>query len=168
MEANLSTTWLRRLMILAALLIGLLSGGNFDRSTVAMPAWEMLGPAAWADFSRQADLGNGRAVYPILAFAGTLACCGASLVFLLAGRSQRKSGPPILGSAIAMVASIPASLKAAPYMLSLADTPDNDLHALRTAFSGFEFWGRWQGILHICAFLLALIAIAALGVEQNH
>jgi hypothetical protein len=154
-------------MILAALLIGLLSGGNFDRATVAMPAWQTLGPAAWADFSRQADLGNGRAIYPMLAFAGTLACCGAAVLFLLTGRLQRKAGAPILGSATAMLASIPISLEAVPYMMSLHRTKDGDLQGLRAAFAGFEFWGRWQGILHIFAFLFTLIAIAALGAKQD-
>jgi hypothetical protein len=42
----------RALLIAATVLSGLLAGGNVDRAIVAMPAWEQVGAAAWAEFSR--------------------------------------------------------------------------------------------------------------------
>ena len=47
------------LLIFAAFVGGLLTGGNVDRAFVAMPARAQTGAFAWVQFSRHADLGNG-------------------------------------------------------------------------------------------------------------
>jgi len=48
----------------ATLADGLLAGGDIDRWIVGMPAWEAVGVAGWANYSRLADLGNGFVLYP--------------------------------------------------------------------------------------------------------
>jgi len=57
------------LLVPATLLGGVLAGSALDRVIVAGPAWHALGAAAWAEFSRHADLGTGRIAYPVEAIA---------------------------------------------------------------------------------------------------
>src|SRR5258708_37424001 len=52
-----TTNYVLGLIVLAAFLNGLLTGGNVDRLLIASPAWERVGFEAWAEFSRNADLG---------------------------------------------------------------------------------------------------------------
>jgi hypothetical protein len=160
---NKTGVWMLGLIIAATILNGLLAGGNVDRALVAMPAWHQTGLTGWADFSRNADLGNGRAVYPIMAISGTLLTLAAFLVFLRTGRSPRRAMWPLFIAAALMLVSLPVSFKAAPFMLSLRHVSNDDVAALGTAFAGFEFWGRLQGILHVAAFCANLWSIAAVS-----
>ena len=52
-------------LVVAATVIGGLFSSLLDRALVATPAWRHLGVHAWADYSRHANLGTGRIVYPI-------------------------------------------------------------------------------------------------------
>lgn len=55
-----------RLLLGAAIVVsGILAGTVFDRVVVGGPAWHSLGAEAWAQYSRQADLGTGLVVYPV-------------------------------------------------------------------------------------------------------
>ena len=68
--------------VAATIVNGLLAGGNVDRAIVARPAWGQIGFAAWADYSRHADLGNGQWFYPVMALGGTLLSVLAAILFL--------------------------------------------------------------------------------------
>src|SRR6266568_3222985 len=65
----MNTDILRNLLVLAALLGGILVGGGVDRIVVGFPAWRA---AAWAKYSRGADLGNGSIFYPVVAIGHTV------------------------------------------------------------------------------------------------
>lgn len=160
---TMSAYWLRGLTIAAVVVNGLLAGGNLDRTLVATPAWREIGPGAWADFSRHADLGRGQVVYPLLALGGTALVIAAAVLFLLAGRVPSSATWPILLAAIAMLIALPLSLLATPYMQSIRTINDNNNDALAHAFSGFAFWGFTQGVAHLIAFSAGVRAILALN-----
>ena len=138
--------------IAATILNGLLTGGNVDRSFVAMPAWQQVGFAAWATFSQHADLGTGQLLYPFMAFGGMFLTLLAAILVKTTGSQRWKRILPFFLAAICMVVSLPFSFKAAPFMLSLRHINNQNTVALQQAFLGFEFWGRLQGFLHLIAF----------------
>ena len=70
-----------------------------------MPAWHRTGLAGWADFNRNADLGNGRAVYPVMPISGTTLSIAVFVLFLWAGRL------PLSLAAALMLVSLPVSFK---------------------------------------------------------
>jgi hypothetical protein len=155
------TNWILGLIIAATIINGLLGGGNVDRALVAMPAWHQTGFVGWANFSRNADLGSGQVVYPIMAISGTLLSITAFILFLWLGRSPHCAAIPLFIAAALMLVSLPISFKAAPFMLSLRHMGNEDVAALGHAFAGFEFWGRLQGVLHVAAFCANLWSIAS-------
>lgn len=60
--------------------------GTMNRTLVEMPSWRHLGVAAWAAFSRGADLGSGRIIYPIAGIGGLGLILAAAVVFRLGRR----------------------------------------------------------------------------------
>jgi len=161
-----TSTWILGLTVAAAVVNGLLAGGNVDRALVAMPAWREVGLSHWADFSRHADLGRGQLIYPAMAIGGTLFSLSAAILFgWLHGRPHGALWLVVAGATL-MIVSLPISFKAAPFMLSLRHINDSETVALSRAFDGFEFWGREQGILHVLAFGANLGAMIALTRAQ--
>ena len=77
------------------------------------------------------------------------------------GRSARGAAVPIILAAALMLAALPFSLAATPYILSLRHIGLTDLTSLETAYVGAHFWGRLQGIFHLAAFAADLWSIAA-------
>jgi hypothetical protein len=126
-------------MIAATIINGLLAGGNVDRALIAMPAGHQTGLVGWADFSRNADLGNGQVVYPVMAISGTMLSITVFILFLWAGRSSRCATLPLFLAAALMLVSLPVSFKTAPFMLSPRHISNEDVAALGHAFEGFEF-----------------------------
>jgi len=159
--------WILGLVIAAAVLNGLLAGGNVDRALVAMPAWREVGMSNWADFSRHADLGHGQFIYPAMAIGGTLLSLSAAILFSLFNGRPRGALWLIVAGAALMIISLPISFKAAPFMLSLRHIANSDAVALSRAFAGFEFWGRGQGLLHLLAFSANLGTMIALTRAQG-
>jgi hypothetical protein len=159
--------WILGLILTASILDGLLSGGNVDRLLVATPAWNHLGPTAWAEYSRYADLGYGIIVYPTMAICGTAASVFAAIIFVRDARSVRGVGFPIVLAAVLMLAALPLSLLATPFMLSLRHIDDGNWPALASAFSGAHYWGRLQAIFHVAAFFANLWSIAAVAGRNN-
>ena len=103
---------------------GLLAGGNVDRAFVAMPAWEQVGPIAWGQFSRQADLGNGLLLYPLEAFGTTLLALAAAISFHFDGVASRKIAPPRYSAALLCIAG--SSSRSKPRRSCLvSETPTN-------------------------------------------
>ena len=152
------------LVTIAALVNGLLAGGNVDRLLVATPAWEVVGLNGWADFSRVADLGRGQVVYPVMALGSTaLTVLAATTAFVGKRRFSRHALLPAGLSAALMLMALPFSLKAVPFMQSLRTISNGDAGALGRAFASTHFWGRFQGYFHRAAFCCQLWAIAALA-----
>jgi hypothetical protein len=163
MDSESATRRILITSIAAAIVNGLLAGGNVDRAIVARPAWSGIGLVAWAEYSRHADLGNGQMFYPAMAIGGTLLCIVAAILFLRAGRVPGDAAWPVLLGAGLMVICLPISFVAAPFILSLRHIDNQDVTALRGAFDGSFFWGRFQMALHVLSFFANLWAISALS-----
>ncbi len=142
---------------------GLLAGGNVDRLLVATPAWKEVGLNIWADFSRVADLGHGQIIYPTLALGSTGLAILAAVSMIGRRHQERRSFLPVGLSAAFMLAALPFSLKAVPFMQSLRGIRDGEMTALQQAFVGAHYWGSFQSYFHLAAFCTQLWAIAALS-----
>lgn len=151
----------------ATILNGLLAGGNVDRAIVARPAWSQIGFAAWADYSRHADLGNGQWFYPVMALGGTLLSVLAAFLFFNNGRMPKRAAWPILLAASFMVACLPISFLAARFIQSLRHIGNQDDAALSRAFMGSFFWGKFQMALHVLGFLSNIWSLVTLCLYRN-
>ena len=151
-------------ILLAAAFNGL-SGSGMDRALIEMPAWQHVGPLAWAAFSRWADNGTtGLILYPFEKIGGTLFSIAAAIIFFLnRQRLPRDGALPIYGAAIFALGILLTTTQAAPFMLS---TPHlNDPVALQRALDGFTFWeGIRAGVqaLAFCGNLWALVVVSRL------
>lgn len=96
----------RVVLILAIVTSGVLAGMNLDRALVAMPAWHQVGASAWADFSRHADLGNGRTLYPLEAFGSLLFALITAWRFHL-DRNAPRSANILLDTAVLLLVGGP-------------------------------------------------------------
>jgi hypothetical protein len=129
-----------RVLLAASVLAGaLLFGGIVDRAVVGGPAWDRLGPVAWAAFSRHADLGAGLLVYPAEAIGATLLTV-AAIVSCHIDRAARS--PMIVPMYFALgfyLAGLLLTFKAAPIMLGVPDL--QSVAALHDAYAAFRLWG---------------------------
>src|ERR1700752_777580 len=73
---------LRFLLMSACVLSGLLTGETVDRLVIGFPAWKYTGIAAWAEYSRHADLGNGVFVYPLEGMLSFLLLLASSVLLI--------------------------------------------------------------------------------------
>jgi len=146
------------LIILATAMNGLLSGLNVDTALVKLPARRRIGAVAYATFARGNDLGNGLMVYPLLGV-------GAALLTLLAtalAYVERSPMEVLLLLSLASLLSILhtfATTRAAPVMLSIKDTPDDE--AILTAkLDRFARWHTVRATFQVAAFFVLLWALA--------
>ncbi|KAA6462975.1 hypothetical protein DYQ86_06470 [Acidobacteria bacterium AB60] len=156
-----SAALLVAVQVTSVIVTGLLTGGNVDRALIARPAWNRVGLVAWADYTRHADLANGRYFYPALALSATVLCVAAAVLW-----RRWKAGPAQAGLAIDLGAScmllcLPVSLEAAPFLLRLRGIDDTDVAGLRAAFEGSYVWGVGQTLLHSAAFVASVWGLAA-------
>ena len=111
-----------------------------------MPAWQRVGPIAWANFSRQADLGNGEVLYPLFGIGSTVLAVGLAVAYGLNRNAPRSAAVPVyLGAAFAIGVMV-ATTQAAPQMLSLRHG-GNDAAVLQGALDVFQ---RWQAVRTGC------------------
>jgi hypothetical protein len=146
------------LMAIASAINGLLSGLNVDTALVKLPARKRIGVVAYATFARGNDLGNGLVVYPLLGVsAAILTFLATALAFV-----ERSPIEVLLLLALASLLSILhsfATTRAAPVMLSLKDTPDDE--ALLTAkLDRFAHWHTVRATVQVLAFFVLLWALA--------
>ncbi len=151
----------------ATLADGLLAGGDVDRWFVGMPAWQAVGVAGWANYSRLADLGNGFVLYPILAIGGTLLSLAAAMTFMRQAKHERFVTIPIYAAAGLGVAGLLVTFKAAPFMLSLGHIGNEDVASLQHAFDGFRLWGGVRTVLQTLAFGANLWSLAVIEKHQS-
>lgn len=154
-------TFLLLLTLLAALFNGTLAGLSLDTSLVKLPARRRIGNSAYAVFARGNDLGRGKLVY------ATWAIGAAGLVFIttIAAIIQQRSMEQVLPLLIALATSVVhfgATFKAAPIMLSIAQTPDDEA-ILRHKFDEFE---KWQFVRMVFQVLTAVVMVWALVVVR--
>ncbi|HET6169086.1 MAG TPA: hypothetical protein VFE01_02850 [Terracidiphilus sp.] len=121
-------------------------GSFVTRSVVDTPAWQRVGPVAWATFSRQADLRNGEVLYPILGIGSTVLAVALAAVNRLNRAVPKSAAVPIYSSALFAIGVILETTQAAPQMLSLTHL-GNDAVAIQHALNTFA---RWQAIRTAC------------------
>ncbi len=143
--------------------------GTMNRTLVEMPAWRHLGVEAWAAFSRGADLGNGRIIYPVAGIGGLALILAAAIVFRLSPRRPWSVAIPVYGSALMAICVMLTTTQAAPVMLSLHRI-GNDPRALQQAFEGFYRWDSIRaviGTLEGCLEIWALVALGSQAFEKK-
>jgi hypothetical protein len=145
------------LMTLATAMNGLLSGLNVDTALVKLPARRRIGAVAYATFARGNDLGNGLVVYPLLGV-------GAALLTFLATALASVERSPMEVLLLLSLASLLsflhtfATTRAAPVMLSLKGTPDNE--AILTAkLDRFARWHAVRATFQVLTFFVLLWAL---------
>jgi hypothetical protein len=148
----------RKLAIAATAFGGVLAGATVDRGIVQMPAWHWLGPNAWADYSRHADLSaRGFAFYPSVGIGHALLCVSTAVA---ASRDPR-ARVPACAAAILAIGGMATTVKAAPIMLSvrhLGDDPD----ALERARRGFTFSSAIRAVFQVGAFAANVWTLGAM------
>lgn len=156
----MASTATRIILILAILTSGFLAGTNVDRALVAMPAWHQVGPIAWADFSRHADLASGRILYPLEAFGSLLLTLATAVRFHL-DRSTPRAAKVLLDAAASLsIGGLVFTAKAAPIMLGISGVSDPS--ALQHAFEGFWYWGNLRGACQVLSFVIQTATLAVL------
>jgi hypothetical protein len=148
------------LLVVVASLLGSLAD-SLARTLVEMPAWRHLGPEAWAAFSRSADLGNGKIMYPVAGIGGTVLILTAATAFRLSPRRPLSVAIPLYGAALMATCVMLTTTQAAPIMLSLRRI-GNDPATLQQVFEGFYRWDSIRaifGALEGCAVIWALVAL---------
>lgn len=130
-----------RLLLTAAVIVsGILAGGVFDRAIVGAPAWYLLGPAAWAQYSRYADLGAGLLMYPIEGVGAALLLVAATISYHVDRRGS--TAIPLYLATVMSILGLAFTLKAAPIMLGLGapQYPRNCATLLMVFSSGVFIW----------------------------
>jgi hypothetical protein len=108
----------RRLAITTALVVPI--GSFLTRSIVDLPAWQHVGPIAWAAFSRHADIGNGVIYYSLFGIGSTLLAVATAISFRLTRASSGlRCAIPVYLTAAFAAGVILATTQAAPQMLSI-------------------------------------------------
>jgi hypothetical protein len=146
------------LLALATAVNGLLAGLNVDTALVKLPSRRRIGVVVYAAFARGNDLGNGLVVYPLLGVgAALLAVLATALAFV-----ERSPKEVLFLLSLASLLSILhtfATTRAAPVMLSLKDTPDDE--AILTAkLDCFARWHTIRATFQVVAFFVLLWALA--------
>jgi hypothetical protein len=148
----------RLLVAAATFMCGILAGAVVDRALVGGPAWHALGPDAWAQFSRRADLGVGLVACPVEAIGATLLLIAALVSSRLGSNHEHRVTPPLVVAVIFSLLGLLLTAKAAPIMLSLGvERPAADL---QRAFEDFFVWGIYlRGTVDVLAFASAVWAL---------
>ena len=145
------------LLAVASVLSGLLAGETVDRLLIGFPAWHYVDVLTWAEYSRHADLGNGKFVYPVEGIGSFLLLITSSVVLLRTKIVDRSFVVPVhLASVFAAIALI-LTFFAAPFMLGIKNT--NDPALLQDAFNGFYYWSIFRGIASVLSFFSCIWAM---------
>jgi hypothetical protein len=157
----MSSTRTLLLLVSATLLSGVLAGGIIDRVIVGGPAWHELGAAAWAQYSRQADLRTGLVAYPVEGIGATLFILAATISDYFDRNRRRGVALPLYLAAACSIAGLVLTAKAAPIMLSLASLQNGA--PTEHAFDEFFVWGLYlRGFVDTLAFIAVVWALSNL------
>jgi hypothetical protein len=145
------------MIVLATALNGLLAGFSVDGALVKLPARRRIGAVAYATFARGSDLGNGIWVYPSTAIAAALLTVAATIVAIV-GRSPAMLLAPLSLAALTSIGHFLATSRAAPIMLRVGKTPDDDA-LLSPLLDRFARWHAVRATLQALTFFVLLWAI---------
>lgn len=155
--------WISIFIVIATLLHGILAGVTVDRIVIGLSAWHEVGVVAWANYSRSADLGNGLVVYPTLAVGGALFSIAAAATLIRRRPTQKRTLAIAVYMAVAFaVLGLVLTFKAAPLMLSLRKTGNENVVHLKHLFDSFWFWESLRGVMQVLAFLMNLWSLTEL------
>lgn len=142
------------ILALAIALNGLLAGLNLDTALVKLPARRRIGVAAYATFARGNDLGNGLVLYPLLGIGAALLTILATVLAYLAREPTTLAVPLVFASLLSLLHSF-ATTRAAPVMLSLKETPDDEA-VLAAKLDQFARWHAVRATVQILTFFVLL------------
>jgi hypothetical protein len=150
---------MRTALMLMTFVQGLAAGICFDVALVKLPTRHRIGTAAYANFARGNDLGNGLKVYPYLVVGGGLALIALTVVAHFNGLASARLYP-LYVAAVSGAGYLAATAKAAPIMWSLRKTRDGE-DVLRVKLDRFAYWHVWRTVFQIIAFVALLWALAS-------
>ena len=150
-------TPLMALIVAATAINGLLSGISFDGALVKLPTRRRIGAAVYATFARGNDLGNGLWVYPSTAISAALLTLVATIVAYVEHASAALLAPLSI-AALTSIGHFLATSRAAPIMLRVGKTPDNEA-LLSALLDRFAHWHALRAMLQILTFFLLLWAL---------
>lgn len=136
---------------------GLLAGASLDVATVKLPTRNRIGPVAYANFARGNDLGRGLIVYPAAGILAVLLVLATTIATYFTKSSSAVLVPLLLACGGTVVHSI-CTAKAAPIMLSLKRTPDEEA-ILKAKLDRFAFWHGLRATFQIFTFVVLLWAL---------
>jgi hypothetical protein len=144
------------LIVLAAALNGLLAGLSFEVALVKLPTRHRIGAVAYATFARGNDLGNGIWVYPATAISAALLTIAATIIAYV------ENAPTTLLALLSVAAVLSighflATARAAPIMLRVGKTPDDDA-LLSPLLDRFARWHTVRATLQALTFFVMLWA----------
>ena len=150
-------TLLLFLVVAATALNGLLGGLSFEIALVKLPTRRRIGAVAYATFARGSDLGNGIWVYPSTAIGAALLTVVATIVAYVE-RQPTTLLVPLSLAALTSMGHFVVTARAAPIMLRVSKTPDNDA-LLAPLLDRFARWHALRATLQVLTFLLLLWAL---------
>jgi hypothetical protein len=150
----LTVLWL---LVPAVVVNGILAGASFDVAVVKLPTRTRIGAVAYAKFARGNDLGNGLVVYPAVGVFAALLVLGTAITAFLAHAPESALLPLALGSAATIAHSV-CTVKAAPIMLSLRKTSDDE-ELLTAKLDRFALWHGVRAVFQFLTFALLLWAL---------
>jgi hypothetical protein len=145
------------LIVLATTLNGLLAGLSFEVALVKLPTRRRIGAVAYAAFARGSDLGNGIWVYPATAIGAALVTIAATITAYVMSASEAL----ITLLSIATILSVGhflATAPAAPIMMRVGKTPDDDA-LLSPLLARFARWHAVRATLQALTFFVMLWAV---------
>ena len=146
------------LLALATATNGLLAGLNVDTALVKLPARGRIGVVAYATFARGNDLGNGLIVYPLLGVGAALLTVLATALAFVEHSPKEVLVLLSLASLLSILHTF-ATTRAAPVMLSLKDTPDDEV-LLMAKLDRFARWHAFRATFQVLAFFVLVWAMA--------
>jgi len=149
---------MRTALLLMTFIQGLAAGICFDVATVKLPTRHRIGAAAYANFARGNDLGNGLKVYPPLVVGGGVMLIVLTVVACANGYTAILY--PLYAASLSAVGYLAATAKAAPIMWSLRTAQDEE-QVVKQKLDRFAFWHIWRTAFQLLAFGALLWALAS-------
>jgi hypothetical protein len=148
------------ILMFATFIHGLGAGLCFDVALVKLPTRHRIGIIPYANFARGNDLGNGIIVYPIIGVSGLLIIFATTILAYVQGQPSSILYP-LYASTLATILASFGTAKAAPIMLSLKNT-SNDEQLLKVKLNRFARWHNFRTIFQIIAFIALIWTVATL------
>jgi hypothetical protein len=155
MEMKMDTMYV--LLIIDVVVHGYIAGISFDTALVKLPARKRIGNVAYARFARGNDLGNGLIVYPAFGILTILLALGTMLLGFFSSQPTNLLTPLTIAVLLTIGHSL-STAKAAPVMISLRDTPDEE-SVLAAKLDRFAFWNAFRTLFQSGTFLVFLWAL---------